>query len=59
VIQIASALGSWDTSFSSLSPHISNVAGSAVVTLDTSGDTITLVGVQASALHASDFHLFA
>ena len=56
VIQIASALGSWDTSFATLSPHISNVAGSAVITLDPSGDTITLVGVQASALHASDFH---
>jgi hypothetical protein len=29
----------------------------AVITLDGSGDTITLVGVQASALHPSDFHL--
>jgi len=27
-----------------------------VITLDNSGDTITLVGVHASALHASDFH---
>lgn len=56
VIQIASALGSWDTSFATLSPHITNVSGSAVIALDASGDTITLVGVQASALHASDFH---
>ena len=56
VIKIANSLGSWDTSFTSLSSHISNVSGSAVITLDTSGDTITLVGVSASSLHASDFH---
>ena len=57
VIQIASTLpGGWDTSFTSLSPHIQTISGNAVITLDTSGDTITLVGVQASALHASDFH---
>ena len=30
--------------------------GNAVITVDTSGDTITLVGVHSSALHASDFH---
>ena len=31
--------------------------GNAVITIDASGDTITLAGVQASALHAKDFHL--
>jgi VCBS repeat-containing protein len=59
VIKIASTLGNpggWDTSFSNLSPHITNdVHGNAVITLDTSGDTITLMGVSASSLHASDF----
>jgi hypothetical protein len=29
--------------------------GNAVITVDGSGDTITLVGVHSSALHASDF----
>jgi VCBS repeat-containing protein len=57
VIQIASTLpGGWDTSFTSLSSHIQTISGNAVITLDTSGDTITLVGVLASSLHASDFH---
>jgi len=36
---------------------IADVNGNAVVTIDNSGDTITLTGVQSSALHASDFHL--
>ena len=36
--------------------YLDNAQGNAVITLDTSGDTITLVGVQASALHASNFH---
>jgi len=31
--------------------------GNAVITIDASGDTITLTGVQAAALKASDFHL--
>ena len=57
VIQIASTLpGGWDTSFTSLSSHIHTISGNTVITLDTSGDAITLVGVQASALHASNFH---
>ena len=55
VIQIASSLGSWDTSFTALSSHISG-SPNAVVTLDGSGDTITLLGVSASSLHASNFH---
>src|SRR5262249_46112056 len=33
-----------------------DVNGNAVITVDNSGDTITLVGVHSSALHASDFH---
>jgi len=33
-----------------------NSQGSAVITVDTAGDTITLVGVHAAALHPSDFH---
>jgi hypothetical protein len=33
-----------------------NAHGNAVVTVDNSGDTITLVGVHASELHPSDFH---
>jgi len=31
--------------------------GNAVITVDASGDTITLTNVQAAALKASDFHL--
>ena len=31
-------------------------AGNAVITVDSAGDTITLVGVHASALHTSNFH---
>ncbi len=30
--------------------------GNAVITVHSAGDTITLVGVHSSALHASDFH---
>ena len=57
VIEIASSLaGVWNTTSAGLSSHIQTVSGNAVITLDTSGDTITLVGVQASALHASNFH---
>jgi hypothetical protein len=57
VIQIARSLpGGWDPSFTSLSSHIQTVSGNAVITLDTSGDTMTLVGVSASSLHASNFH---
>jgi hypothetical protein len=57
VIEIASTLpGGWDTSFTRLESHIQTISGNAVITLDTSGDTITLVGVLASSLHASDFH---
>jgi len=33
-----------------------DVNGNAVITVDNSGDTITLVGVHSSALNASDFH---
>jgi VCBS repeat-containing protein len=33
-----------------------NAQGNAVVTVDNSGDAITLVGVHASELHPSDFH---
>jgi hypothetical protein len=33
-----------------------NAQGNAVVTVDNSGDTITLVGVHASELHPSNFH---
>jgi hypothetical protein len=33
-----------------------NAQGNAVITVDNAGDTITLVGVHASALHPSDFH---
>jgi hypothetical protein len=33
-----------------------NAQGNAVVTIDNSGDTITLVGVHASELHPSDYH---
>ena len=33
-----------------------NAQGNAVVTVDDSGDTITLVGVHASELHPSNFH---
>src|SRR5215813_14870746 len=33
-----------------------NAQGNAVVTVDNSGDTITLVGVHSSELHPSDFH---
>jgi hypothetical protein len=33
-----------------------NSQGNAVITVGNSGDTITLVGVHASALHPSDFH---
>jgi hypothetical protein len=33
-----------------------DVNGNAVITVDNSGDTITLVGVHSSDLHASDFH---
>ena len=33
-----------------------NSQGNAVITVDTSGDTITLVGVHSAALHTSDFH---
>jgi len=55
VINIASTLAIWDSSFTALSSHISG-STNAVITLDGSGDTITLVGVHASALHASDFH---
>ena len=36
-------------------PAHDDANGSAVVTVDNSGDTITLVGVHSSALHASDF----
>lgn len=56
VIKIASTLASWDASYTTLASHISyNSSGSAVIDLDASGDTITLVGVHASSLHASDF----
>jgi hypothetical protein len=33
-----------------------NAQGNAVITVDNSGDTITLVGVHASELHRSNFH---
>jgi hypothetical protein len=33
-----------------------NAQGNAVITVDAAGDTITLVGMHASELHASDFH---
>jgi len=33
-----------------------NAQGNAVVTVDNSGDTITLLGVHASELHPSNFH---
>ena len=33
-----------------------NAQGNAVITVDNAGDTITLVGVHASALHPSNFH---
>jgi hypothetical protein len=33
-----------------------NAQGNAVVTVDNSGDTITLVGVHASELHPGNFH---
>jgi hypothetical protein len=33
-----------------------NAQGNAVITVDNSGDTITLVGVHASELHPSNFH---
>ena len=33
-----------------------NSQGNAVITVDTSGDTITLAGVHSAALHTSDFH---
>jgi len=33
-----------------------NSQGNAVITVDTNGDKITLVGVHAAALHTSDFH---
>jgi hypothetical protein len=36
--------------------HHDNAQGNAVVTVDNSGDTITLVGVHASELHPSNFH---
>jgi Ca2+-binding RTX toxin-like protein len=37
-------------------PTHDDAQGNAVITVDNSGDTITLVGVHSSALHASDFH---
>ena len=59
VIKIASTLASWDSSYAALtsSPsHITtNSSGYAVIHLDISGDTITLMGVSAASLHASDF----
>jgi hypothetical protein len=36
-------------------PAHDDVHGNALITVDNSGDTITLVGVHSSALHASDF----
>jgi uncharacterized protein (TIGR03118 family) len=48
VIQIQSALAT------SVTP-VDDSHGNAVITIDSKGDTITLVGVHASALHASDF----
>ena len=33
-----------------------NAQGNAVVTVDSAGDTITLVGVHASELHPDNFH---
>ena len=36
-------------------PAHDDVHGNAVITVDSSGDTITLVGVHSSALHQSDF----
>jgi probable HAF family extracellular repeat protein len=48
VIQIQSALAT------SVTP-VDDSQGNAVITVD-SGDTITLVGVHAAALHTSDFH---
>src|SRR6478736_4439316 len=48
VIQIQSALAT------SVTP-VDDSHGNAVITIDSQGDTITLVGVHASALHASDF----
>ena len=44
---------------SQLTPAVSyqnNAQGNAVITVDNAGDTITLVGVSASALHPSNFH---
>jgi len=38
----------------SLSYH-DNTQGNAVITVDSAGDTVTLVGVHSSALHSSDF----
>jgi hypothetical protein len=49
VIQISSAL---TAAVTPVDNH-----GNAVITVDSSGDTITLTNVQASALHQSDFHL--
>ena len=49
VIQIASAL---TEAVTPVDNH-----GNAVITVDASGDTITLTNVQASALHASNFHI--
>ena len=49
VIQIQSALAT------SVTP-VDDSHGNAVITVDTSGDKITLVGVHAAALHTSDFH---
>ena len=54
VIDLESALGY--SSFAALSPHITETHGNAVITLDSSGDTITLVGVNATHLQASNFH---
>ena len=54
VIDLESALGY--SSFAALSPHITETNGNAVITLDTTGDTITLVGVNAAHLQASNFH---
>lgn len=61
VIEIASTLASWDSSYAALtSPpsHITTDArGDAVIHLDSNAsDIITLVGVHVSSLHASDFN---
>ena len=49
VIQIQSALAT------SVTP-VDDIHGNTVITVDNAGDTITLVGVHASVLHASNFH---